>query len=173
MPDFSFFDILIFFFIFFLIFRKLFQMSGPKSTQPTADDNPGLPNKTESLIESIITQSIQPKREQVINDDLDEPVYKEQMDIPEPHWKEPEDAFEEGKPEFHSIAAPEKVESMNKDFLFHEATLSDQDVFKSTEEPASKSQSPLNNDWMTPENLKRSFILKEILDPPVSRRSHY
>ncbi len=170
MPDFSFFDILIFFFVFFLIFRKLFQMSGPKSGQPATNDDISLQNKSESLIESIINQSIQHTREQASIDELDEPMYKEKMDIPEPHWKEPEDAFEEGKPEFHNIAAPEKPESDNKDFQFHAATLFDQDVFHSSGEPSSQKQRLLTDEWMTPENLKRSFILKEILDLPVSKR---
>ncbi len=72
------------------------------------------------------------------------------MDIPEPHWKEPEDAFEEGKPEFHNIAAPEKPESDNKDFQFHEATLFDQDVFHSSDKAQFGETSPLTDEWMTP-----------------------
>lgn len=179
MPDFSFYDILIFFIVFFLIFRKLFTMSGPNSNDQKQNPVRQAQDLRESVIDKILEQAAssnvnvsQPEEpdDPGGSDELDEPVYKEKLDIPAPFWKDPETAFEEGKPEFHNIAAPPVPESDNKDFQFHQAMLFDQDVFNAPSE--APKGSPLGKDWMTPGNIKKAFILKEILDPPVSKRTH-
>ena len=172
MPDFSFFDILIFFLVFFLIFRKLFQMSGPKSDKMGSSRTQGIQDITDHFIKNIIDQATPVSEKTRDNDELEGPVYKEELELPQPYWKDPESAFEEGKPEFHNIATPPIPEN-NKDFQFHEATLFDQKVFQTSDKPVEQKKDILGNDWMTPTNLQKAFILKEILDPPISKRNHH
>lgn len=172
MPHFSFYDILLLFLAFFLIFRKLFKMSGPNSNDQRQNPIQQVQDLRESVIDKILEQAASSSVKMAKSEELDEPVYKDKLDIPEPYWKEPETSFEEGKPEFHNIAVPPEPESNNKDFQFHQARLFDQEVFMTPDEATNVPVNPLSNDWMNPENIKRAFILKEILDPPISKRTH-